>query len=121
MIEKFENLPDYIQKYYKLLYPSASLSDPDFYNKLVLHKIPALKNKSIMEVINEPGGEEAIVRVCNEYNAFCSVPYTLYASSEDGPGWLEDFDESVRRIRKYLGASEKSKDNRNASDNGGKE
>jgi hypothetical protein len=73
MIRNFEDLPNYLQIYLK-----KRLDRKGYDYKAHVHKkISELDEKSIIEVMNEPGGEEKIINMFNEFTGLYGGPYIL--------------------------------------------
>ena len=73
MIEKFDDLPQYLQIYLKKLYEPVNYD----YKSHVLKKIPDLGDKSIIQTMNEISGEEKIIKFLNEGASLYGGPYLL--------------------------------------------
>ncbi|MBF0215989.1 MAG: hypothetical protein HQL30_03230 [Candidatus Omnitrophica bacterium] len=85
MIEHFEDLPASIREHFKQLYPGK---DNAYYEDRVSRKIPALKGKSIVETINEPGGEKRVISMLNEASAAWGGPFI--DNCEQVKKWLRE-------------------------------
>jgi hypothetical protein len=74
MINGFADLPDYLKKFlidWKGVYGQEAI------NKYVTKKIPALKNKSIIELLNEEDGGAIVVKFINHEVGTIGGPYYL--------------------------------------------
>jgi hypothetical protein len=74
MIQSFTELPKYIRTFLQRWMGSYGQAEIEQY---IRKKIPALGNKSILEVFNEKGGEKQCVDFLNRAAHRINVPYVL--------------------------------------------
>ncbi|MFW9993908.1 MAG: hypothetical protein ACFFD4_17825 [Candidatus Odinarchaeota archaeon] len=72
-IETFDDLPGYLKEFLGDYYYDSKKAAAE----RVHRKIPALGNKSIIEVINERSGERKVAEFLNRAADKCGVPYYL--------------------------------------------
>lgn len=73
VINTFDGLPKYLQVYLKKLYSREGFNFEEHIHKKISH----LSDKSIIEQINEPSGEDKVIAFYNERAGMLGAPYLL--------------------------------------------
>ncbi len=81
MIKSFNELPQYLQIFLKKRFASVKDFDLEAY---VHKKMQDLNDRSIIETINEPDGEEIIINLFNELTGLYGGPYLLQKPEKRG-------------------------------------
>jgi len=77
MINTFAEFPEYIREFMKKRYGN----NQDF-ERLIRKKVPFFRDKTLIEVINEPNGEDLVIEMFNEMTGHYGGPYLLRKPSK---------------------------------------
>lgn len=78
MIKKFTDFPEYLQIFIKKRH-----KDVVDFEELIRRKIPYFKDKTLIEMMNEPDGEDKVIDMFNEMTGHIGGPYLLRKPSND--------------------------------------